>query len=481
LSRVCRFLSITSFSITAALLAPILWSVAERDAGLVPLIGSLVVGASMSGLFVFFGFGSGLGDMTNREAILSVALSWIVTSMIVALPYLFSGATPGFVDALFEGVSGFTTTGASVISDLSALPRSILFWRSFSQWLGGIGIVVLTLVFFPVSGAGMQLYKAEVSGPVHERLTPRIRETATLLWKIYVTLTVLQICLLMFAGGLDFFDASTLSFSTAATGGFSPYRGNVGHFSGKYVKWITAIFLFLAASNLTFYHMIFVRRTIKPLRENPEFRFYIAALFVFGSLTTLILFAKGYCADFRASAADGCFHTMSMLSTCGFFTSDYNHWPSSVRHLMLVLMFAGGCAISTASGITCIRIVIILKHLKEEFARILHPHAIIPPRFSGNVVDPSVVAACFAFFTAYIGIFLLGFVVLTMLGQDMTTALSSAAATLGNVGPGFGMVGPMESYASQSAGVKIVYMSLMLCGRLEIFTLLVLFTRKFWR
>ncbi|MDL2263943.1 TrkH family potassium uptake protein [Synergistaceae bacterium OttesenSCG-928-I11] len=481
MSRTCRFLSISSASITAAFLVPILWSIFEGDAGLLSFVASLAVGASLSVLFAFLGIGGSLRGMTIREAILSVGFSWMVTSAIVALPYLFSGATPGYLDALFEGVSGFTTTGATVIPDLGALPRSILFWRSFSQWLGGIGIVVLTLVFFPVSGAGMQLFKAEVSGPVHERLTPRIRETATFLWKTYVTLTVLQICLLMFGGGLDFFDASTLSFSTVATGGFSPYRDSVGHFASGYVKWVTALFLFLAASNLTFYHVLFVRRTIKPLRENPEFRFFVFLLFLFGLLSTAILFAKGYYADLRTSAMEGFFHTVSMLSTCGFFTSDYNLWPSSIRHLMLVLMFVGGCAISTAGGITCIRVVIVLRHIREEFTRILHPRAIIPARFSGQAIDPSVVSSCFAFLIAYMGIFLLGFVALALFGQDLTTAMSSAAATLGNVGPGFGMVGPMESYASQPAGIKIVYMLLMLCGRLEIFPLLVLFTREFRR
>lgn len=480
MSRVCRFLAVSSVFITAALLVPTLWSALERDGGLLSFAASFAVGASVSVLFAFLGLGTNLRDITIREASLAVVLSWVTASAIVALPYFFSGATPGYLDALFEGVSGFTTTGASILSNLRALPRSVLFWRSFSQWLGGLGIVVLTLAFFPASGAGMQLFKAEVAGPVHERMTPRIQETAIFLWKTYVTLTTLQIGLLMF-GGLNFFDAATLSFGTVATGGFSPYRDNVGHFGSDYVKWVTAIFLFLAASNLTFYHTLFVRRTVKPLRENPEFRFYVFLLLLFGTLSTVILLTKGHYPDLRTAAVEGFFHTVSMISTCGFFTGDYNLWPSSVRHLMFVLMFVGGCAISTAGGITCVRVVIILRHIKAEFTRTLHPRAIVPVQFSGQAIDPSVVSSCFAFFIAYIGIFLLGFVLLALFGQDLTTALSSAAATLGNVGPGFGMVGPMESYASQPAEVKIVYMLLMLCGRLGIFPLLILFTRIFRR
>lgn len=480
MSRVFRFLSITSAAITLSMIVPIVFSLSERDSGLLPLLASLSIGVCVSIMFAFLGYGAKIKDMANKEAIISVVLSWISASAIVALPYLFSGITTNYLDALFEGVSGFTTTGATVLHDLESLPRSILYWRSFSQWLGGIGIIVLTLAIFPVSGAGMRLFTAEVSGPTHNRLTPRIQGTASFLWKTYVVLTVLQTSLLMFGGGLDFFDATTLSFSTIATGGFSPYSDNVGHFASHYVNTVTGLFLFLAAANLTFYHIVVVKRTLKPLRENPEFRFYVSLFLVFSLLASLILYRSGFCDTLRDSFAQGIFHTMSMLATCGFFISDYNLWPSSVRHLMLVLMFIGGCAISTAGGITCIRAVIIIKHVKEQFTRILHPRAIIPIRFGSEAIETSVVSASFAFLIAYIGIFLLGFILLALLGQDMTTAISSAAATLGNVGPGFGMLGPMENYASQTAGVKMVYMSLMLCGRLEIFTLLILFTRRFW-
>lgn len=483
--RVCRFLSISTGAIAAALLVPIMWSLAEGDAGLRPLAISFGVGVAVSAAFALLGAGSenSPDDMGPRESILSVALSWVVVSSIVGMPYFFAGAaTP--LDALFEGVSGFTTTGASVLTGLSRIPRSILFWRSFSQWIGGIGIIVLTLAMLPLSGAGMQLYRAEISGPTHQKLTPRIQHTAIFLCKTYLVLTVLQMTLLMFGGGLGFFDAATLSFSTLATGGFSPYEDNVGHFSGVYVKFVTAIFLFLAGASLTFYHTLIVRRDMSALQRNPELKFYIFMLLLFGTSTSLILYRGGVFPTLGLSLMEGFFHSAGMLSTCGFFISDYGLWPSAARQLMLVLMFCGGCAVSAAGGITCIRVLVIARHVRDEFVRILHPRAVIPDRFAGEAPDgagENIVASCFAFLTVYIATYLVGFVLLTLFGQDMTTAVSGAAATLGNVGPGFGMVGPAESYAAQPAPIKLVYMFLMLCGRVELFTVLIVFSRGFWR
>jgi trk system potassium uptake protein TrkH len=396
------------------------------------------------------------------------------------LPYIFSGVAPDFLDALFEGVSGFTTTGATVLSSLADVPRSILLWRSFSQWFGGVGIVVLTLAFFPMSGAGMQLYKAEVTGPFHERLTPRIQQTAAFLCKIYLALTLAEIFLLT-AGGFGLFDSLTLSFSTMATGGFSPYKDNIGHFAGGYVKWVTAIFLFLAATNLTLFHAVLVKKDLSAIRENKEFRFYAGTLLIFGAAVSLILYHGRLYDSPWESLAEGFFHTVSMLSTCGFFTTDYNAWPASARMLMLALMFCGGCAISTAGGMTCVRMLVIMRHIGAEFTRRLHPRAVVPTRIGDMPVDSGVITSCFAYFAAYIGVFVAGFALICLFGQDMTTAISGVAATIGNVGPGFGMAGPSEGYAAMPGAVKAVYIFLMLCGRLEIFTLLILFTPKFWR
>ncbi|MDR1915682.1 MAG: TrkH family potassium uptake protein [Synergistaceae bacterium] len=480
INTVLRFIAMTTGAITISFIVPIAWSAASRDQGLWPLFWSFSVGVITSVILFFCGRKSSFLEMSIREAILSVVGSWISVSVIAGLPYIFSGAVPSLLDAVFEGVSGFTTTGATVIGNLSGVPRSILLWRSFSQWLGGVGIVVLTLALFPMSGAGMELYKAEVSGPIHERLTPRIQQTAAFLWKTYLILTCAEVALLSI-GGLDFFDSVTLSFSTLATGGFSPYSDNVGHFQSDYVKIVSCVFLFLSGANLTFYHTLIVRRSISPLRENAELRFYISILVIFGLFTSITLYADDVVPSLGESLLEGFFHTISTLSTCGFFTLDYNLWPSSVRYLTLALMFCGGCAISTAGGITCIRVLVILKHIRTEFIRLLHPRAVVPTRIGNDTLETRVVSACFAFFAAYIAIFSFGFILLGLFGQDMTTALSGVAATLGNVGPGFGMTGPTVGYAMMPSSVKAVFIFLMLCGRLEIFTLLVIFTPRFWR
>jgi trk system potassium uptake protein TrkH len=287
--------------------------------------------------------------------------------------------------------------------------------------------------------------------------------------------------LLLGAGGLDVFDSLTLSFSTLATGGFSPYQDNVGHFAGNYVKSVTAIFLFISAANLTSFYPVIAQKSFSPLLKDPELRFYVTIMLSVGTLVSILLYRGGIFLSPGTSILQGFFHTISMLSTCGFFTTNYDVWPASIRFLMIALMYCGGCAISAAGGINCIRILVIIRHVRSEFFRLLHPRAIVPVRIGTERLEPKVVSACFSFFTAYIGISVLGFVMLTAFGMDLTSAISGVAATLGNVGPGFGMAGPSVGYAALPDTVKVVYICLMLCGRLEIFTLLVIFTPRFWK
>jgi trk system potassium uptake protein TrkH len=462
---------------------PALWAAVSGDGGAVPLYSALAVGVSFSGLLYAISRKYSVGDMNAREAILSVAGSWLLASAIAGLPYFFSRAAGSFLDAMFEGVSGFTTTGASVIEDLTAVPPSVLLWRSVSQWVGGIGIVVMALAVFPMSAAGMRLYRAEATGPFNERLTPRIQATAAILVKTYLILTCAQIAMLML-GGLSVFDALTLSFGTVATGGFSPYRDNVGHFAGAYVKWVTALFLFLSASNLTFFYSLAAGKGLRHADENSEMKFYAFMLAVFGALVSSLLYLNGACGSALESLTEGVFHTVSMLSTCGFFTADYGEWPVSVRILTIMLMLCGGCSISTAGGMTCARVMVVIRHIGAEFKRRLHPRAIVPTRVGESPMSEGVVSACFAYVTAYIVIFTAAIAILGFFGLDIPAALSGVAATLGNAGPGLGMADPggaSAGYASLPPAVKMVYMFLMLCGRLEIFTLLAVFTPDFWR
>jgi trk system potassium uptake protein TrkH len=462
------------------MLFPAAWSLIRADGGFRPLAYSFAVGALLCAALLRAGKNASLGAMAEREAILSVAGSWAAVSVVVGLPYIFSGTLPSVLDAVFEGVSGFTTTGASMITRFAEVPRSIMLWRSFSQWLGGIGIVVIALALFPVSAAGMRLYKAEASGPAHERLTPRIQQTAAFLCKTYAALTCAEF-LLLSAGGLSLFDSLTLSFSTLATGGFSPYGDNVGHFAGGYVKCVTAFFLFLAAANLTFFHAMTVKRKFPSLGENPEMKFYAAALIVSGTVTSLLLYRYGVFRTLRESAAEGFFHAVSIVSTCGFFTADYGEWPAPVKLLMLALMFCGGCSISTAGGMTCVRVLVMLRYIGTEFKRKLHSRAVVIARLGGSPVDSALISSCFAYLAAYMAVFSAGFVLLCLFGLDMTEAVFGAAAALGNVGPGFALSGSDAAYANLPAAAKVIYIFLMLCGRLEIFTLLLIFTPRFWR
>jgi trk system potassium uptake protein TrkH len=478
-------MTITTAAVSLFMIFPASWGAAIGDGGAAPLFSASAVGMLISALLYSVSRKYSVGDMNAREAILSVAGSWVLASVVTGLPYFFSRTAGSFLDAMFEGVSGFTTTGASVIEDLASAPRSILLWRSFSQWIGGMGIVVMALAVFPMSGAGTRLYKAEMTGPFHGRLTPRIQETAVILVKTYLILTCAQVAMLLWVG-LGVFDALTLSFSTIATGGFSPYRDNVGHFAGTYAKWVTAVFLFLSASNLMFFYSLVTKKNFGAAGENSEMKFYAFTLIVFGALISSLLYLDGIYGSARESLAEGFFHTVSILSTCGFFTADYCEWPASVRILTLALMFCGGCSVSTAGGMTCARVLTVLRHIGAEFRRRLHPRAIIPTRVGDSPADEGVVSACFAYVTAYTAIFTAAMAIAGLFGLDVAAAFSGAAAALGNVGPGFGMVVPSaastaETYASLPSAVKIVYMFLMLCGRLEIFTLLVIFTPDFWR
>jgi trk system potassium uptake protein TrkH len=366
-----------------------------------------------------------------------------------------------------------------MITRFEDVERSILLWRSFSQWLGGIGIVVLALAVFPVSGTGIRFYGAKVSGPIHGRLTPRIQQTAAFLCKTYAALTCAEF-LALSAGGLGLFDSLTLSFGTISTGGFSPYGDNVGHFAGSYVKCATAFFLFLSAANLTFFHSMAAKRRLPSPGENPEMKFYAMTLAAAGAVSSALLYRYGVFSTVLKSVTEGFFHAISILSTGGFFTADCGKWPAPLKLLTLALMFCGGCSISAAGGITCVRVLVLVRYAGAEFTRKLHPRAIVPVRLGDSPLDAAAISSCFAYFTAYMAVFFVGFVLLCLFGLEMTEAIWGAAAALGNVGSGFNLAGSGVGYANLPDAVKIVYIFLMLCGRLEIFTLMLIFTPRLW-
>jgi len=419
-------------------------------------------------------------DLGIREAFAAVSLSWVMASCIGALPYFLYGSVPTYTDAFFEAMSGFTTTGASVFTNIEANPRGILFWRDLTHWLGGMGIIVLSLAVLPFLGVGgMQLYKAEVPGPTPEKLTPRIRQTALLLWGVYLLFSAVETVLLMF-GGMDLFEALTHTFGTMATGGFSPLNGSIGQYGSAYIDWVITVFMFLAGANFAL-HYLMLKGNLSAWWQDEEFRFYIKILaFSVGTATALLYFSGTY-STVLDSLRYGAFQVVSITTTTGYVTADYEKWPFYIQYLLLFLMFVGGCAGSTGGGMKNVRIMLLVKLVKTELHRLLHPKAIIPIRLGKKAISYDVMGSVTAFFVLYIGLFAIAALAMAAMGVDVLTAIASVAATIGNIGPGLGTVGPTENYAHIPFLGKWILCLCMLLGRLEIYTVMILFLPTAWR
>lgn len=454
------------------------------------VVGLAYEGAGSHALFASAGVAISLGaaanrltappsDLTVRQSYLIVSLAWVAAAAFGALPYVLSGvASP--LDAFFESISGFTTTGASIFPDPGSLPRGLLFWRDFSQWLGGMGIIVLVVAVLPFLGVGgMQLFRAEVPGPTPDRLQPRISRTASVLWRVYVGLSAAQVALYV-AGGLDLFDAVTHTFGTMPTGGFSPHTRSIAAFQSPYVEYVTVAFMYLAGTNFALHYRALKGRP-RSLLADEEWRFYSillggAVLAVFAAHLVAGTYASLETA-FRASL----FQVVSIGTTTGFATQDYVRWPAVTQVLLVFLMFVGGMAGSTGGGIKTMRLWAALKQGVTEIRKHLHPRAIMLTRLGGKVVHEGVMLNILAFMLLFVASFIVGVAVLTAVGIDLTTAAGASAAAIGNVGPGLGGVGPTESYAWMPGTAKVTLTLLMLLGRLEIYTILILFHPEFWR
>ncbi len=418
-------------------------------------------------------------DIGKREGFIIVALVWVVFSFFGSLPYILSNSIPNFTNAFFETISGFTTTGSSILSDIEALPHGILFWRSISQWLGGMGIIVLSLAILPVFGiGGMQLYSAEVPGPAPDKISPRIRQTAKTLWTIYLGFTATEI-ILLWIGGMSFYDAVCHSFTTMATGGFSTKQASIAHWSSPFIQYVIIVFMFFAGTNFTLSYLALKGR-FKSVFKDEEFKYYgffilgFTAL-IFGGL--LLTTQLGVEHAFR----DSLFQVVSIITTTGYVTTDYLLWTPFLTILIFTLFFFGGSAGSTGGGIKIMRIVILLKNSYYELRRLIHPHAIIPVKFNKHSVDAKIVTNVLEFFMLYLIIFALSTIVFTLIEPDMESAMGAVASSLGNIGPGLGNVGPTENFLHVSPVGKWFLSFLMLLGRLELFTILVLFSPAFWK
>lgn len=434
---------------------------------------------SLVGLMAYLATRKARLEVTKRDGYVIVTSGWLLFSFFGTLPFLLSGSIPDFTDAFFETISGFTTTGASILNNIEELSHGVLFWRSLTQWLGGMGIIVLTLVVLPVLGiGGMQLFAAEVPGPTPDKLHPRVKETAKRLWSIYLIFTAAEI-LLLWIGPMNLFDAICHSFTTMATGGYSTKQASIGHWDSAYVHYVIVVFMFLAGTNFTLSYFGLHLRFSKVFK-NEEFKFYVGFILFFTILVALGLYLstpKGV----ESSIRDALFQVVSIITTTGFATDDYLKWIPGITMLIVVLMFFGGSAGSTGGGPKIMRIVILIKNSTQELKRLIHPNAVIPVRLNKTAVSNEVVTNVLAFLAFYAIIAMSSIVIMSAFGYDFDTSVGAVLATLGNIGPGIGDVGPAMNFHEILPAGKWFLSFLMLVGRLELFTVIVLFSPVFWK
>ena len=429
-------------------------------------------------------------ELRVREGFLVVSLTWLFLSLVGALPFVISGILPSYTDAVFETMSGLTTTGATIFGgqtssgfmnpQIESLPKSILFWRSLAHWLGGMGIIVLTLAILPLLGVGgMQLFQAESPGPTADKLTPRVQETAKLLWSVYVAFTATEFLLLWVHPSMDWFEAVNHAFATLATGGFSTKNASIQAFDSVYIDTVITLFMFLAGINFAM-HFRLLRGDKESFFNNRETRFYtlitaISIVIISASLWIFDQYSIG------SALRYGSFQVVSIITTTGFGTANYEIWYSFGGFFLFLLFFTGGCAGSTGGGPKMIRWMIIIRNSFREFKQIVHPKAVLPIRIGNKTISSDIQRTVLSFFMLYLFVFALGALVMAAMGYDLNSAIGASIACLGNIGPGWGEFGPTDSFAQIPYFGKWVLIVLMLVGRLEVFTVLLIFTPAFWK
>lgn len=432
-------------------------------------------------------------NLQKKEGYIIVTFGWLILSLTGTLPYILSGAIPEFTNAFFETMSGYSTTGASILTDIESMPKGILFWRSATHWIGGMGIIVLTIAILPLLGiGGMQLFMAEAPGPSADKMHPRITETAKRLWLIYFSLTMAEFLLLKIAG-MGWFDAINHAMATMSTGGFSTKNTSVAYWNGMpIVQYIITFFMFVAGTNFILTYFAF-KGKFQNILKNEEFKWYLlGAVGLVVVLTVLILNYQDpnlqtsiehpmVWGKTESATRHAAFQIVSIFTTTGFVTADFTMWNSLATMFVFSLFFIGGSAGSTSGGVKIVRHIIMIKSSILELKKLLHPSAIIPVRYGGKAVHQTIVFNILSFFVLYMLIFILASVLLTVLGLDFTSAIGAAASSLGNIGPALGSLSPVDNYAHLSVGAKWFCTFLMLIGRLELFTVLILFTPYFWK
>ncbi len=476
---ILNILGVLLFFFGLTMIFPLLVGLYYREQSLIPLFASMAI-TVLAGLILYYFFRKAKAEViTQREGMAIVAVGWTAVGLFGALPFYLGDAYFTVTDAVFESVSGFTTTGASILNNIEAVSKGLLFWRSFIQWLGGMGIIVLSLAILPFLGVGgMQLYKAEVPSPVPDKLKPRIRDTAMILWKVYALISLVQVIVLML-GGMNFFDALCHTFTTMPTGGFSTKNTSIAHFNSVYFDGVFIFFMMLAGINFSLHYQM-LRGKPLVLWQDSECRFFLGAVALMTLVVSLDIFGSVY-ETIGEALRYGAFQVVSIVTTTGFATADYEQWPAMSQLILLLCMFLGASAGSTGGGMKCLRIMLCFKYCYKELFSLIHPHAVSHVKIGGKPVPDDVMRSILGFLALYVGLFALSSVLLAGLGADFTTSFTAVASAIGNIGPGFGMVGPVENYAQIPFLGKWLLIWCMLLGRLEIFTVIILVVPEFWR
>jgi len=429
-----------------------------------------------AGFLFFFITKNKKEELKLKEAYLTVTLSWLLISLVGSLPYVMSQSIPGFTNALFESVSGFTTTGSSILTNIEALPKSILFWRSLTHWIGGLGIIVLVIIIMPSLKIGSyHLFTSESS--FREKIHPRMKAVGSRLLIIYLALTFIQV-ILMYLGGMNLYESLCHAFGTVATGGFSPKNDSIAGYS-PYIQYVVMIFMFLAGTNFIIHYYLIKRRFAK-IRENDEFNFYLFWVLIAGLITTFSLY---YLTDksLEHSFREAFFQVISIITCTGYASADYMLWPTFLWFFIFILMFLGGSTGSTSGGIKMARHLVFYKKIRETFRQLIHPNAVVSIKLNGSIVNEHNRHTILTFISWYLLVFVIGTMVLILIGIDGETAAGATITTMGGIGPGIGTVGPASNFFHLPESGKIVLIFLMLLGRLELYTVLILFTPAYWK
>jgi trk system potassium uptake protein TrkH len=467
------------FYLGVAMLVPIFFGLYYNDHSFPSLFKSMTITMTFGSILYWATRGATTEVMSQRDGMAIVGLGWTTAGIFGALPFFFCDGGCSFTDAFFESVSGFTTTGASIFSDIEALSKGILMWRSFIQWLGGMGIIVLSIAILPFLGVGgMQLYKAEVPSPVPDKLKPRIRDTAMILWKVYLLFTLAETLLLMI-GGMSFYDALSHSLTTMPTGGFSTKNASVAHFDSVYIDIVIIIFMLIAGINFSLHYQLLRGKPLGLLKDS-ECRFFLGMFLVLTLLVTIDVYGVTF-ESIGQALRYSAFQVSSIVTTTGYATFDYEQWPPMSQIILLLCMFLGASAGSTGGGVKCLRVMLCFKYCYKELFLLVHPRAVVHVKIGGKMVPEDVMRSILGFLALYVGLYALAAVILAGMGVDFVTTIGAVAACLGNIGPGFGIVGPVENYAQIPSMGKWLLSWCMLLGRLEIYTLIIFFVPDFWR